>query len=50
LIRAPLLNAIVGISHRVLSYRSVVRDGIGASTPVPSRLYSDFGAMPTENR
>jgi hypothetical protein len=37
--RKPLLSAIFGVSHRVLSYRSVVRAGVGAETLTPSRLY-----------
>jgi hypothetical protein len=35
----PLLSAIVGVSHLILSPRVVVRDGTGATTLVPSRLY-----------
>ena len=38
-IRPLLFSVIFGFSHWRLSYRSVVRDGIGATTLVPSRLY-----------
>ena len=38
-IHAPLLSAILGVSHWCLSSRSVVRGGIDAETSVPSRLY-----------
>jgi len=36
---ASLLSAIFGFSHWFLSYRTVVRGGIGADTLVPSCLY-----------
>ena len=38
-IRQLLLSAILGISHRFLSARDVVRGGASAETPTPSRLY-----------
>lgn len=44
LVGAQLLSAIVGISHWLLSPRTVVRGGTGASTPMPSRLYHTLPA------
>jgi hypothetical protein len=41
---ATFLSAIFGFSHWFLAHRTVVRDGIGAETPVPPRLYHMLGA------